>query len=316
MYSQLKDSYQWNMLNQDGRVINKVQKLISSGESITFDRMPTALSVLRNRTKTPILNNLLDAIKNESIVLVLSEDKTPNFLPFVVMQTSKFDYRVVVFLDLCEAKLGEINEVLVNERKLKVALETAYFTLQLLDDRNKAKLQSASIVRPSAKMYAYIISECINRKHSIKMDQNVFNAIIYLMSKFFIRTTLGCTSNDDVVETYCMGNCQKPYPESVHNITDKFEDKDFEDISTIITKMASDKDLVMRIGKLTVSNFTELYINMYDSAMLLAMENFPYFIFNVLSVVNSTYVNNQYQLKNIVGDDGGKLYATLLSTLC
>lgn len=318
MYAQLKQSYQWNMLNEDGKVINKIQSLLKTGEAVTFDRMPTVLSVMRNRVKSPIFNKILDAIKDESMVLLFHKEtsvKAPGFLPFIIMQNGH-SYTAVVFMDLCEARLGEGDEILANERKLKVAMESAYIALCMLDDRNRGKLQSANIVRPSSKMYAYTITECINRRHSIKMDQNVFNAVVYLLSKFFIRTTLGSTATDDVVETYCMGNCQNPYPASVHQIADKFEESDFENIATLLSKMNTIPELAPRIGKLNVSNFTESFINMYDIAMLLSLENYPYFVFNILSVVDTTYINNYYHLKNIVGDDGKKLYATLISSIC
>lgn len=319
MYAQLKQSYQWNMLNDNQRVINKVQKILKTGEAINFDRMPTVLSVMKNRVKSPIFNKMLEAINNEQMVLVFNSEgdaKAPGFLPFVIMQAGTYDYRAIIFLDLCEARIGDGDEIFVNERKLKVVMESAYIALCMLDDKNRGKLQTANIVRPSSKIYAYAITECINRKHSIKMDQNVFNAMIYLLSKFFIRTTLGCTSNEDVVETYCMSNCQNPYPAAVHQIADQFEDSDFENIASLIKKMTEIPELAPRLGKLTVSNFTESYINMYDISMLLAMENFPYLVFNILSVIDTTYINNYYHLKNIVGDEGKKLHATLITTIC
>lgn len=318
MYAQLSQSYQWNMLNESGRVINRIQKLIETGEQVTFDRMPTALSVLKNRIKSPILNKILEAIKNDQIVLLNSDPniKVPGFLPFVLTQISRDGYVAVVFLELCEARVGDAGEILVNERKLKVAMESAYMTLQMLDPSNAGKLQSANIIRPSSKIYAYAITECINRKHNIKQDQTVFDTITYLLSKFFIRTTMGCTSNDDVVETYCMGNCQDPNPGIIHMTTDSFTEADFDNIGTLLTKMVSHPDLAKRIGKMNVSSFTEAYINMYDISMLLAMENFPYLMFNIISVSESTYINNYYHLKGIVGDDGKKLYNTLISTIC
>ena len=55
---------------------------------------------------------------------------------------------------------------------------------------------------------------------------------------------------------------------------------------------------------------------MYDASMLLAMENFNYFMYNIISVNETTYVNNYQMLKNIVGDDGKKIYADLIVSFC
>lgn len=319
MHSQLSNSYQWNMLNTGGKLIQKIQRLAKTGEAITFDRMPTALSVMRNRIKSPIFNKLLDAISGNQLMLVFNKERTeitPAFLPFVTLQTGGNSYVAMVFLDLCEARLGEGDEVLVNERKLKVAMESAYMALCMLDEQNSGKLQSTNIAKPSSKIYSYIMTECINRKHSIKMDQTVFDAMTYLFAKYFIRTVIGSTATEDVVDNYCLNACKNPNPKLVRGIADQFMPEDFGDISKLLTKMIDTPELKPRIGKMTVSNFTESYINMYDSAMILAMENYPYFVFNILSVIETTYINNYFHLKNIVGDEGNRLYMTLISSIC
>lgn len=318
MYSLLSQSYQWNMLNENNKINNRIQELIRHGEQIKFDRMPTALTVMRNRVKSPIFPKMLSAVEEERMILLFTKEsatKVPGFLPFVVMNLNG-DYVAIVFMNLCEARIGTDNEILVNERQLKVAMESAYMSLCMLDDRNRSKLQSGNLVRASAKMYTYMITECINRRHSIKMDQNIFNAVCYIVTRFFVKTTLGVTSSDDIVENYCMGTCQNPDTVAIHNIADQLEEKDYENIATLLKAMAALPALTPRLGKLTVSNFTEAFINMYDIANILSLENFPYFVFNVISVVDTTYVNNYYHLKNIVGDDGRKLYAILVSSIC
>ena len=318
MHNQLANSYQWNMLNTNNRINLTIQSLAKEGESVSLDRMPTATSIIRNRMKSPIFGKIIEAIGDGNIILLYTPSnnvQVPAFLPFVTMQKGS-SYMVMVFLNACGAKTGDDGEILIDERKLKVSLESAYLALRMMDRVNDGKLASANIMKPSSKIYTYTITECINRKHSIKMDQPVFNTVAYLISKFFMRTVVGSTATEDVIDTYCMGNCVNPNSGIIHQYIADVEDKDFTNISTIITKMVSIPQLQSRIGKMTMSNFTESYINMYDAAMLLAMEIYPYFVFNVLSVNETTYANNYYHLKDIVGDDGKKLYAALISTLC
>lgn len=319
MHNQLGNSYQWNMLNGTNRVNLTIQSLVKNGEAVTLDRMQAATSIIRNRMKSPILNKMADAISDGNLVLVFNPDnnvQVPAFLPFITVQHGEY-YKAIVFLNSCGAHLSEDGkEILIDERKLKVSMESAYLALMMLDRVNSGKLQSANILKPSSKMYTYMITECINKKHSIKMDQPVFNAIAYMASKFFIKTVIGSTAVEDVVDSYCMSNCSDPNPGLIHQYIAGVEDADYQNISTLISKMITIPQLQSRIGKMTVSNFTESYINMYDAAALLAMEIFPYFVFNVLSVVETTYVNNYFHLKNIVGNEGRKLYMTLVSTLC
>jgi hypothetical protein len=58
-----------------------------------------------------------------------------------------------------------------------------------------------------------------------------------------------------------------------------------------------------------------MFVTLYNAPMTLALEVFPYLIYNILSVLQTTYVNNYHMLKNIVGDDGTKLYGYLVSIL-
>jgi hypothetical protein len=52
---------------------------------------------------------------------------------------------------------------------------------------------------------------------------------------------------------------------------------------------------------------------MYDHSALLSLEYFPYFLYNVLSVTNGAYINNQYVLEDIIEKHGPKLYADVIT---
>ena len=73
-------------------------------------------------------------------------------------------------------------------------------------------------------------------------------------------------------------------------------------------------ELHKRLAKLNITNFLESFINMYDASMLLGLEVFSYLLYNIISVNESTYVNNYQLLKNIVGEEGKKLYADVAVT--
>ena len=54
---------------------------------------------------------------------------------------------------------------------------------------------------------------------------------------------------------------------------------------------------------------------MYNASMLLSLEVLPYFVYNIIAVNESTFINNYGMLKNVVGQDGKKIYASLVTTL-
>lgn len=316
MYAQLSDSYEWRMLNKNGQVTERVQKMIAEGKSYSFQEIPTTFSILKNRVKSPIMTKLIEAVESGNIVMASNKDiRIPVYLPFILISTGAGKCKGIVFIDNCDTKYGE-DELLLDARKLKVSLESCYFALQMFRLSASTKLHSPQIIRTATKMYTHIIGECINRKHSIKLDQDAYNKLIYLNSRYFIGTVLGFKTNPETMENYCLYNCLNADLVSIRRTVDTFEESDFKDISTYITKLSKTTDLQARLGKLTVSNFLESFINMYDSSMLLSLEVFPYFVYNIISVNEATYVNNYHILKNIVSDDGKKLYAALITSLC
>lgn len=52
-------------------------------------------------------------------------------------------------------------------------------------------------------------------------------------------------------------------------------------------------------------------MDLYDPAALLSLESFQYFIYNIISVTTGAYINNQYVLEDIVGQNGAKIYVDL-----
>lgn len=317
MYASLSKSYQWNMMNSNNAITNRISTIMKDGAQVSPEQVATALKTIQNRIKSPIMNQLTDCLKSGKIIMVFADQiKVPLYLPFLVIQPSKGSYVGVVFLDHCECTMGE-DEYNVDARKLRVSLESCYLAVRMyeLDSANNTKLVQPALIRPATKIYTYSITECINRKFSIKLDQTVWNQCMYLFSRFFIGTTLGYNPDSTTMENYCLYNCINPDINAIRLVVDQFEPEDFTDISTLIKKIPSIPELRNRLGKLTVSGFIESYVNLYNAPMTLSMESFQYLVYNVISVLQTTYVNNYHMLKNIVGEDGSKLYAQLIAIL-
>lgn len=319
MYAQLVNSYCWSMLNNKNQLTTLIQQIIANGKSLSFDDMPTVYATLRNRQKSVIMTKLVESINNGDISIVYCEEgsiRIPLYLPFVIVSTGSMSTcKGLVFLNNCEGTKLE-DEYDCNVAKLKVALESCYMAMRMHLMSNTTKLQSSQIVRPAVGIYSHIIVECLNRKFSIKLDQDVFNTVMYVVSKYFVKTVMGCDVNEDIMDSYCIMGCNNPNVPLLKQTLADFKDEDFVNIQTVITALANHPRLKSRLGKLTVSGFIESYINMYDSPMMLALENFPYFVFNILSVNARTYINRYQLLENTVGDDGKKLYGALVTTIC
>ena len=311
MYASLASSYQWNMMNK--AVTNRIAEIMKEGTDVSIQQLNTAFATIKNRVKSPIYNQIIQAINDGRIHMVYcTKVKVPLYLPFVVLKQGPSSHIGVVFLNHCECTPtdGDTSEYNINERRLLVSLESCYISMRLieLDLAHNTKLTSPSIIRPAVKIYTFSIIECMNRKFSIKLNQDVYNAVIFMVSKFFIYNIMGYNPDSSTMENYCLYNTKNADLSLIRSIDGEFEPKDFENIATFITKLTSVPQLAGRIGKLNVSTFVQMYVNLYNAPMTLAMENFSYLVYNIISVIKSTYVNNYHMLKNIVGDDDSKLY--------
>lgn len=318
MYAQLSSSYQWKQINQNDAIMNKLNTVMQEGMMITLTDIPSAVLKLKNRSKSPITSKIFEAIEEGDIVLIYAPTvKMPLYLPFIVSQSAPNSFKGYVFLNsLATSAYVEGKELELNDRQLKVVLEACFISLEIRKLGESPKLRSSALLRSGSKIYSGIVVECINRKHNIKLDVNIHNALIYLTSKFYIYNMLGCKNMDkESMDNYCLYNCSQLDIRAVSLIIEQFTEDDFENIGTFISKLSKVPELQKRLGSLTVSNFLESYINMYDSTMLFALETFPYFLYNIISVNESTYINNYQALKNIVGDDGRKIYADLIVTV-
>lgn len=316
-YAQLSNTFTWGHLNGNGAITNKMSQLLNDGHIVTPDRVIQAMILIKTRLKTPITGKIISAIEEGEITMMHSDDlKFPHYLPFFLLVDGSATKAIVPIGNYIESK-SDTGDYIVDAKKLKVALESAYIANKMYINMNGSKLRSNTLIRSGSKIYSAIITECINRKHAIKLSPDVHNALLFITSKFFITRVLGVTNlESQALNNYCLYNCKMPDIRSIEKIDALMEVDDYTDFSTLLKKLVEIPELKARIGKLTVSNFLESYINMYDAPMLLALENLPYLVYNIIAVNDGTFINNFSVMKNIVGDDGKKIYADLVVSIC
>lgn len=317
MYASLASSYQWNVMNANNAIMSRITGLISKEGVTPIGMITSDINIIRNRLRSPIIQEIIDALNQGDMALLYSDTiRIPLYLPFVILQAKPGVYCGFIVLNHCDAQKGE-TEYTTNTRKLKVALESCYITLRLMqnDMAHNPKLTSTHLIRPAARIYEHMMLECMNRKYNVKLDPRLRNQLLFMLGRYFIQTVLGYNPSSDVMENYCLYECLNPDIGSIRMVNDQFVPEDFKDISTFLSKLVTIPELKGRIGEMTVSSFVEMFVNLYNAPMALAMEVFYYFLFNVLSVINATYVNNYHMLKQIVGADGSKLYSYLVTTI-
>jgi hypothetical protein len=231
-------------------------------------------------------------------------------MPFFLTKNAQGKVVSVVLVDTYGKMDKETKYVNVDAKKLYCMMEAAhlartyYFHSQELAKRNVVITSGSSI-------YANMFARVLNKKYALNVDKTKYHKVLFLASKFYLINILGL-SDGEMAVNYAMKNCIGGNPYILREVNDLMNEEDFKDISLFI-KALTRQELGLGLGDLTVRGFLEQFITMYDHSALLSLEYFPYFLYNVLSVTNGAYINNQYVLEDIIEKHGPKLYADVIT---
>jgi hypothetical protein len=167
------------------------------------------------------------------------------------------------------------------------------------------------IITNGSAIYSNMFTRVLNKKYALNVDKSKMHKVLFLSSKFYMINLLGLLDNE-MTFNYALRNCVNGNPYSLKEVNDSISTDDYKDLSTFI-KAITKPEVHLGMNDLTVRNYLEAFIHMYDASALLALESFPYFLYNVLSVTNGAYINNQYVLEDIVDTNGAKMYADLIN---
>lgn len=294
----MSDSYVFNTINKHNIISTNILKSITSGENLSLEKdLPEALMMINRNFKYPLKSRVLELYGQGKIVLKFSpkDIKIPTSVPFVLYKDTSHHLKVIVFADIYTDKLSD-GTYKTDAKKLYCMMEAAAIALGYVENY-RGLSTNTNIIVLGAEIYSNMVMRVLNKKYSL-IDRNKVNTALFLAAKFYMISVLGLTDSDTIAK-YASKNIKNVNPIIIDNINTQFTDEDFKDISTFIQALAGDRS-GLGMGDLTVRGFIEAYINMYDSASILSLELFPYFMYNVVSVLNSAYINNQYVLEDMI----------------
>lgn len=308
----MSDSYIFNMINKNNVVNENILKSITKGEVLSLEKdLPEAAMIINRNFKYPLKLRVLEQLSNGKIILKFSpkDVKIPTSVPFVLYKDTTNTVKAIVFADLYTYQLSD-GTYKTDAKKLYCMMEAATIALGYLQNY-KGLSNNATIINAGAEIYSNMVMRVLNKKYSL-IDKNKINAVLFLASKFYMISVLGL-SDSDIVTNYAKKNLRNANPMLIENINAVFTEADFKDIATFVQALADDTKNGLGMKDLTVRGFVESFINMYDSASILSLELFPYYIYNIVSVLDSAYINNQYVLEDMVigTGKGAQLYNSL-----
>lgn len=312
------DTFSYRMLNANNRVNGTLGKILKEATPVTAETLQLELAEIRRNYKFPLKFNVLDEVEKGHIKLFYSSNaKMPASMPFVIVGGSGNSVIPIVFLDLIGNK--NKNEVInVETKKLYAVLESAYIAAKYT---NKSDINiKTQIITEGSKMWAGIFTRPLNKAYALNTDKSKLDRVTFIAACFYLINILGLdpVKKKESIINYSIGACKNPNGVSLKSFYEEFTDKTnqtccpFTDLETFIKRLVESN---LGLKDLGVRNYLESYISMYGSTMLLSLEIFEYFAFNMISVMMGAYLNNEYAINSIVEDNLPKFYTALVDVM-
>lgn len=307
----LESTFIYNHLNKANGLTQNIGGLLTNGTVLSEENLAEAMLTIRKNYKYPLKFTVLKAVEEGDIVLMYAPQrvKLPTCIPFVLTRKDG-QIVAVVSVDMYGKMDNETGNVTIDPKKLYVMMEAAYMAKLCYMNAAQLGTRSAIITNGSA-IYSMMFARVLNKRYALNIDKSKFHKVVMLASKFFMINLLGM-KDSEMVFNYAIKNCPNGNLISLQEVNSMFPEENFTNIETFITGLAK-PELGLNFKDLTVRNYFEAFINMYDASNLLSLESFPYFLYNVISVTDGAYINNQYIMEDIVSTYGAKLYVQICS---
>lgn len=307
----LNSTFIYNHLNKSNGITNNIAALLSKGKVITKKELEEPLMIIMKNFKFPLKFKVMDAIEDGTIQMRYAiGSKLPTSLPFFLMGDTDRGIISVVSIDIYGSYDEETDSVHIDPKKLYCMLEGAYLA-RLTYLKQKQLVTRSTILSAGSEIYSGMFTKVLNKKYSLNIDKSKMHKVLMLSSKFYLINILGLVDSD-MVFNYAIKNCPNGNIYSLQEVNEMTPTTVFENLETFINYLKS-PELNLGFKDLTVRGYLEAFINMYEASNLLSLECFPYFLYNIISVTNGGYINNQYILESIVGNSGSKIYNDLLN---
>jgi len=312
MPKSLEQTFVYQTLNGSNGISTGVMKAMKEGTILTKANLEEAFLIINKNFKFPLKYKILDEVDRGDIVLLYSPDnvRIPTCMPFFLTKNSQGKIVSVVIVDTYGKMDKETKNVSIDAKKFYCMMEgahlakTYYLYSKELSKRN-------IVITSGSSIYSNMFTRVLNKQYALNVDKSKQHKVLFLASKFYLINILELEDNE-MTKNYAMKNCVGGNPYILNEVNDLLNTEDYKDLSTFIKALAR-PELGLGMSDITVRGYIERFINMYDATALFALEYFPFFMYNVVSVTNGAYINNQYVLEDIVEKYGPKLYADIIS---
>jgi hypothetical protein len=312
----VRDTYLYTQINKGGNFDANIKTLLSKGISPTAKQLERQISTINSYYKFALKNNVLDALKRGDVVPMMfpkgitAQHKIPTCLPFILVPAAG-TVKAVAIIDNYATMDKDTALVEIDTQKFYTFLETA-FIARAIQLGFRSIRSHTSLYTNGSSIYAHMFTRLLNKKYALNINKSAYQKIIYLSSKFFMINLLQLPDSS-MVNNYAMRDAKDIDKMTISRLEEQVMSSSdghaYDDIAQFIKALASCGHLVTNgFNQLEVREYMTDFIRMYGNSALFGLEHLSYFMFNIVSTMNSAFLNNQYAFKDIIGKSGSDLY--------
>lgn len=296
----LSESLMFQKLNDSSSITKRIADIIRTGSVVERSFIEEQYNQISKTRLSPLVDKVLTAYDHDDIVLIYNKNvHLTAALPFVVMQF-KGKFRALIFIADFSSLTKDGTALNIEMKKLYTLMEAALIGLRYYT--KPEPFQSSSVIaKLTAAVYAEMGLRILNKEFALTLEKNAYDMVSYSLARFYLTKVLGMTS-EEVIDSYSRDTCKSPDNTNMELAKNMYEEEPIDTIEDLLKLFAK---LYPKMERLTFRYYLQRWISSYMIGSTLAMDNFPYLYYCMISVlIGSFMINNQAlndPIKNMKG---------------
>lgn len=296
----LSESFIFGKLNDTSSITDRLTKIIKTGSFVTKEFIEDQYNQINKIRLSPISDRVLQAFDSGQIKLVYNSNLHLTIaLPFMVTKIGGKFCAIICIGDFCSTT-KDGSSLNIEMKKLYTLMEAAYIALHYYTRTNVFN-RSSTVAKLTASIYSEMILRILNKEFALSLEKESYDMINYSIARFYLEKILELPDGD-VIHSYARGCCKSPdnaTMEMIRGMYDTHSPKNIEELLKFFT------ELYPKMERMNFRYFFERWISSYAIGATLAIDNFPYLYYAILSVLLGSFMVNNTALNDLVKNTTG-----------
>lgn len=295
--SSLSSSLIFNQFNKSsGNVVDKAKTVIKNGRIIANEDIQTQYMRLKQYgnsfTKAAVVafdQGLLNIVYNNN-----PENNISMAFPFLTFKKGD-NYVTYIFINPY-ASINKDDQIIVNETALNILMQSAYAANRIKTNPDKVYANSY-IETITLEIYVKLIMRILLREYGFGSEKELVDIVQYFISRFYLEKVFESRDGKENIEKLSSDHFRYVDDMKYNEIKDLYDKSNVDSFEKLLDLI---KGLSGRMDTLNLKMFVDKFMQVYYMPSLMAIDNFEYLIFVIISLLNGAGNIINIKAKDIV----------------